>query len=259
MAPTAAPQQLSTLPLQQYNFASPHQTGYDLTPESNYSPPAVKYLNGGEVEILQAAVRSVIVSSGPNMREGEKRALIDAHFETLQDNVFDEIRRLKIECCLSHGLQPTVSKRPHDPDDPSSSYSSPDAKRVRPGEEEDDEVNAKGTWRCLYYEEQPEAHLHCKDKRYKRVSELRRHIKTHTLPHHCEKCGYRTAEERRLQNHRCDPGNWKKYPPVTEDERYKHEQLARMGIKVGQMRMILFDKKSDADENGAADDGIFSA
>jgi hypothetical protein len=94
----------------------------------------------------------------------------------------------------------------------------PDVKRPRPGEEE--EVNARGIWiyRCPYYEEQPEQYVHCKDQRYKRVSELRLHIKTHTLPHHCQKCGYRTAEERRLHNHKCDLANLEKYAPVTEEE-----------------------------------------
>lgn len=255
MAPTAAPApQLHAHSIQQqqqhYPFSSPQPALYDLTPESNgrYSPPVVRYIAGAEVALLLHNVREVMFAK-PDMKEEEKRALIDMHFEVLQDNIFEELRRLKNECFLSHGLQPSVNKRPHDSDDPSS----PESKRLRP-EDEDDEVNAKGSWRCLFYEEQPDANLHCKDKRYKRVSELRRHIKTHTLPHHCEKCGYRTAEERRLQNHKCDPGNRKKYSPVTEQEKRKHEQLARMGIKVGQMRMILFGKEDDTDEHGTADD-----
>jgi hypothetical protein len=247
MAPTAAPQQLPTPMIQPQYFASPPHASYD------YSPPAIEYLNGGAVERLLADLRNVI-DSNPNMREEEKRITIDANFETLEKNVLDEIQRLRKDFFARRGLQPSVYKRPHESDDDGS----PDVKRPRPGEEEEDEVNAKGTWRCLYYEEQPEQHVHCKDKRYKRVSELRRHIKTHTLPHHCQKCGYRTAEERRLQNHKCDPANLKKYTPVTEEERLKHEQLARMGIKVGQMRMILFGKNSDADENGGLDDGISS-
>ncbi|KAF8542022.1 hypothetical protein BDD12DRAFT_979285 [Trichophaea hybrida] len=92
------------------------------------------------------------------------------------------------------------------------------------------------------------------DKRYKRASELRRHVKTHTLPHCCNKCGYRTAEERRLQNHKCELKNRKKYSPVTEEDRIKHEQLARLGIKVGHMRTILFGKKSDAESVDGDDD-----
>jgi len=151
-----------------------------------------------------------------------------------------------------------------DGDSSSSLHDSPSAKKSRADMEEfkeylaEDEVNTKGTWRCLYYEEDPETHFHCKDKRYKRVSELRRHIKTHTLPHYCNKCGYRTAEERRLQNHKCEPGNRKKFSPVTEEDRLKHEQLARLGIKVGHMRTILFGSKSGVDADAELVDGNYS-
>ncbi|TGZ79407.1 hypothetical protein EX30DRAFT_373158 [Ascodesmis nigricans] len=109
-------------------------------------------------------------------------------------------------------------------------------------EEEDGEfVNSKNPgWQCLFFEHDPRAHPQCGQRRYKRVSELRRHIKTHTLPHHCETCGYRTAEERRLGSHKCDDGNKKKYQPVTAEDKVKHERLAKMGVKVGEMRLILF-------------------
>jgi len=141
----------------------------------------------------------------------------------------------------------------------SSFHDSPGAKKSRTDMDysPEDEVNTKGPWKCLYYEEAPEVHFHCKDKRYKHVSELRRHINTHTIPHCCSKCGYRTSEERQLQNHKCEPGNRKKYSPITEEDRLKHEQLASLGIKIGQMRMILFGKKSDA-ESVNGDDGTIS-
>jgi hypothetical protein len=45
-----------------------------------------------------------------------------------------------------------------------------------------------------------------------------------------------------------------KYPRITEEDRLKHEQLGRMGIKVGQMRSILFGKDSDSESiNSHAD------
>lgn len=118
-------------------------------------------------------------------------------------------------------------------------------KKKRTSDEIDDdeeEEGAKGSpgWRCLFYEHDPKGNPQCGQRRYKRVSELRRHIKTHTLPHHCPQCGYRTAEERRLQNHKCEEGNRRRYSPVTEEDKKKHAELARMGIKVGQMKLILF-------------------
>ena len=193
-----------------------------------------------------------------NLSPDEKRRIIDARFDWYQNEVIEEIALLKIDCLQSQGLPVLSNKRRPDDDDhlSPSLHHSPDVKKTRldPDDEPDDEVNAKGTWRCLYFEEDPETYYHCKDKSYKRVSELRRHIKTHTLPHCCSDCGYRTAEERRLLNHKCDPSNRKKYSPVTEEDRLKHEQLARMGIKVGHMRTILFGKKSDGESlNG--DDG----
>ena len=205
-------------------------------------------------------VRIIEAIDSDNLSADEKCKIIDNRFDWYQSKVIEEIHRLKVECLQSQGLPVLTNKRRPDEDDdvpPDPLHPSPGTKKLRldaDDESPDDEVNAKGTWRCLYYEEDPETHFHCKDKRYKRVSELRRHIKTHTLPHYCERCGYRTAEERRLLNHKCDPSNRKKYSPVTEDDRQKHEQLARMGIKVGHMRTILFGKKSDGESlNG--DDG----
>lgn len=117
-------------------------------------------------------------------------------------------------------------------------------KRTNDEVEDDDEEEAGGKgapgWKCLFYEHDPKGNPQCGQRRYKRVSELRRHIKTHTLPHHCATCGYRTAEERRLQNHKCEEGNRRRYSPVTEEDKKKHAELARMGIKVGQMKLILF-------------------
>lgn len=115
-------------------------------------------------------------------------------------------------------------------------------KRDEVEDDEEEEGTGKGSpgWKCLFYEHDPKGNPQCGQRRYKRVSELRRHIKTHTLPHHCGICGYRTAEERRLQNHKCEEGNRRRYSPVTEEDKKKHAELARMGIKVGQMKLILF-------------------
>lgn len=166
---------------------------------------------------------------------------------------------------LSQGFDASNKRRAHvidiyDDDSPNSQSSPPESKRAKHDRHDsgpdsaEDEVNVKGSWRCLFYEDDPDTHFHCKEKRYKRVSELRRHIKTHTLPHYCAKCGYRTAEERRLINHKCEPNNMRRYSPVTEEDRLKHEQLARMGIKVGEMRRILFGKKGDTAEESMAED-----
>jgi len=265
MAPTVAPlqQQSPLFSLQhtppsfqqeQYAFPSPNSQPYDISPASfTFAGPTCRYLNA---VVYQQFLDRLNAGLQRSTQEEEKRAVIDAHFEVFENDVHSEIRRLKAELFTSHGLLPSSNKRPPD-DDPSSIHSSPDAKRPKP-DDEDDEVNAKGSWRCLYYENDRESNYHCKGKRYKRVSELRRHIKTHTLPHYCKVCGYRTAEERRLQNHKCELGNKKRYPPVTEEDQLKHEQLARMGIKVGQMRQILFGKKSDSEEDCVADDGTLN-
>jgi len=264
MTPTVAPllqqQQSPLFPLQQSPsfqtdhcaFPSPNSQPYDRSPAPYiFAGPTCHYLS---LPVFQQFLDRINAGLQRSTQEEEKRAVIDASFEHFEDEVHNEIRRLKAEIFTSHGLRPSPNKRPPD-DGPSSIYSSPDAKRPR-ADDEDDEVNAKGCWRCLYYENDPSSNFHCKGKRYKRVSELRRHIKTHTLPHYCKDCGYRTAEERRLQSHKCEPGNRKRYSPVTEEDRLKHEQLARMGIKVGQMRLILFGKKSDNEEDGIADDGM---
>ncbi|KAI5858647.1 hypothetical protein BZA05DRAFT_469913 [Tricharina praecox] len=254
MAPTVAPlqhqQQSPPFQADHYAFPSPNAQPYDHSPASyTFTGPVCRYINGAH---FQQLLDRINVGLQRSTQEEEKRAVIDANFDALESDVHGEIRRLKAELFTSHGLRPSPNKRPPD-DDPSSNYSSPDAKRPK-ADDEDDEVNARGSWRCLYYENDPDSNFHCKGKRYKRVSELRRHIKTHTLPHYCKDCGYRTAEERRLQNHKCEPGNKKRYSPVTEEDRLKHEQLARMGIKVGQMRLILFGKKSDNEEDNIADD-----
>ena len=135
----------------------------------------------------------------------------------------------------------TPKKRPH---------------RLNEEEEEDGESGKPNQgWLCLYYEHNPRLYPQCRDRKYKRVSELRRHIKTHTLPHHCEKCGYRTAEERRLHSHKCEKANSKRYQPVTAEDKLKHEQLARMAVKVGQMKVILFGPDANNDAADSTSDG----
>jgi len=273
MAPTAAPQQPHPQmqiqiqhqqhqqhyhqQQQQYGgaFPSPNSAGLALSPGFTPTMP-INYIDYTcYMQFLSRAVEAIKAIQ----RFEDRRDIIDQRFDSFRYDVLEEIRLLKNSFLQSQGLPPSTNKRRSDDEDPSSSlHSSPDAKKsktdMEEGDSPEDEVNTKGTWRCLYYEEDPETHFHCKDKRYKRVSELRRHVKTHTLPHCCNKCGYRTAEERRLQNHKCEPGNRKKYSPVTEEDRQKHEQLARLGIKVGHMRTILFGKKADA-ESVNGDDG----
>lgn len=258
MAPTAAPQQMQ----HQYDaFPSPSSANFDHSPGAPQSFTQINTLN---LAYYETFYNRLIVHISTIHGLEEKCSTLNQHFGYFQQQALDEIHRLKIETLLSQGL-PTGKRRSDDTDGDYSSGSSPDTKKVKnervdscEADSPEEEVNVKGSWRCLYYEEDPETHFHCKEKRYKRVSELRRHIKTHTLPHYCAECGYRTAEERRLQNHKCEPGNRKKYSPVSEEDRLKHEQLARMGIKVGHMRMILFGKKGEADEfaNGV-DDGTF--
>ncbi|KAF8535016.1 hypothetical protein BDD12DRAFT_367293 [Trichophaea hybrida] len=276
MAPTAAPQQPMQIQIQhqqhqqhqhqqhqqyqqqpQYSgaaFPSPNSAGHSLSP--GFVPNMTIYIDYSYY--MQFLGRTIEVTKTLQSLD-DKRNIIDQRFDSFQYEVTEEIKMLKNTFLHSQGLPPSTNKRRTDDEDPSSSlHSSPDAKKsrtdVEEGDSPEDEVNTKGAWRCLYYEEDPETHFHCKDKRYKRVSELRRHVKTHTLPHCCNKCGYRTAEERRLQNHKCEPGNRKKYSPVTEEDRIKHEQLARLGIKVGHMRTILFGKKSDAESVNGDDD-----
>ncbi|KAI5783685.1 hypothetical protein EDC01DRAFT_217235 [Geopyxis carbonaria] len=187
------------------------------------------------------------------------RAVVDNQLQIFRQEVMEELNTWRAEFLSAVG-QPL--KRP--PDDDLIYYSgSPEGKKIKSDQEDDDEeeeggVKNTGGWRCLYYEEDPRTYAQCGEKRYKRVSELRRHIKTHTLPHHCQKCGYRTAEERRLTTHKCEDANKKRYSPVTPEDRKKHEQLARMGIKVGQMKVILFgsaeEKRPESFESSALGD-----
>jgi hypothetical protein len=239
-------------------FPSPHPTtAFDAALFQNPLYPPNTVINAA----CYVDLENRIVAAIRRNRQEDKPNVIDSHFATFQEHVLTEIHRRKTEFLILQGLPATKKRGPDDYDHLSSSHSSPEAKKAktdRPDSEAhspEDEVNMKGSWKCLYYEEDPETHYHCKDKRYKRVSELRRHIKTHTLPHYCKICGYRTAEERRLQNHKCEPSNRKKYTPVTEEDRVKHEQLARMGIKVGQMRKILFGEKDGAESAGGSDAG----
>ena len=254
MAPTAAPQNNNHNQQQQSyggaaSFPSPNSTTFANSPSNvvllNLNVIAYSYYENFHAVLTKHVSEAVHTE--------EKCAIVESNFDYLQDQVLVEIRRLRIEFLNSQGL-PIPHKRRNENDDDEND----DSKKIKKADSEDvgspeEEVNVKGSWRCLYYEEDPDSNFHCKDKRYKRVSELRRHIKTHTLPHYCEKCGYRTAEERRLQNHKCEVGNRKKYSPVSEEERLKHEQLARMGIKVGQMRNILFGKKGDGDDANGVD------
>ncbi|CCX07994.1 Protein of unknown function [Pyronema omphalodes CBS 100304] len=281
MAPTAAPlslphqqahtqfqndqyQQYQYQQTQQNFFPSPNSAGHGMSPGYDAfqlnDPLVPNLINGLQYyEFTQRVLQHV--QSNPDQGHHAKQTTIETHFDSFKDDLIKELRKLKEGFYMQYGVQVPTNKRRNDDEDPLSSHqNSPDNKKIRVDEDcesgdEEAPASPQGRWRCLYYEEDPEQYFHCKEKNYKRVSELRRHIKTHTLPHYCDKCGYRTAEERRLQSHKCESANRKKYPPVTEEDRMKHEQLARMGIKVGQMRTILFGKKSDAESiNGHADD-----
>ncbi|KAI5817282.1 hypothetical protein BZA77DRAFT_38705 [Pyronema omphalodes] len=249
---------------QQNFFPSPNSAGHEMSPGYDAfqlnEPLIPNFINPiPYYDFTQRLLQHV--QSNPDQGPFAKQTTIETYFDSFKDDLLKELRKLKEGFYMQCGVQVPTNKRRNDDEDPLSSHeNSPDNKKTRVDDDcesgdEEAPASSQGRWRCLYYEEDPEQYFHCKEKNYKRVSELRRHIKTHTLPHYCEKCGYRTAEERRLQSHKCEPANRKKYSPVTEEDRIKHEQLARMGIKVGQMRTILFGKKSDAESiNGHADD-----
>lgn len=170
--------------------------------------------------------------------------------------VLEEVEQWRVRFLEQQGVTATKRQRPVDlyDEDRTKKHKHNASFDDDAEDDEDEEQPSKniGAWKCLFFEHDPNRYPQCGQRRYKRVSELRRHIKTHTLPHYCSACGYRTAEERRLGGHKCEESNRKRYEPVTEEDKQKHEQLAKMGVKVGQMKMILFGTVDGVDQMGGA-------
>ena len=255
-APVAAPQ---AFPSPNSDSEQLYHRPYNVT---QHAPTPAHCELWGHIERELSCRTDHAMSQNPNE---SRRRIVFAQTAQLRKDLDDIMHGWQRKTLALWGE--SLKRHPDDDDDAENPFANePKAKRpniFKPqsadAEDDDDDESGKknGGWQCLYYENDPRSYAQCGEKRYKRVSELRRHIKTHTLPHHCEKCGYRTAEERRLQSHKCEEANRKRYAPVTEEDRHKHEQLARMAVKVGQMKVILFgpDANKEGSDSASGDDG----